>query len=1077
MTISLTYSFNRLKDSLRELDACFSPQIQELCIQKKLLADKHQQKYLQRDSLLKKANVQLDDRLVNVQGHLASVKAKIHQEGIQLNTTIASIEQKISSIKKTIDSKSSTLKKLSELLKHLKEEKKSLQRDIDERGIIESIWKYLFGDPENKALSDVKQNIQKQYTEQKQIQADYDVLCRELGASQKELARHESSLKNAREQLVLQNQRIADIRAAMQQEDEAEQLLLQIKALELNIHNLEKKAKETRALCLSQLNAICQEVRTVQPQLDNYGLNSLGNSKTYPEMFAFGRLRFSDASETWRGYLPRLLPFPLKSSLRFGVSGTSKDWLNAFLLRAFQTLPCNHLSVTVIDPLQLGMSLPAYQLLLKNKRPFSEQRFLTRSDEIEGVLNSQLLYVENLIQQVFVGGINNWQEYNKANTDNPLDYRLLIVFDIPEQLTEKSNLYLSRLLEHGPRCGVLPLIVCDYSKFDEHRNKALLDSIKKFTWDNEEIYSKSSMTSSLKYLKFSEELEQFSASSQFEKIIERLSQLFAQLSGFSGTMQNLWAQTPMWSGHSGDGLFANIGWTVAGNKPVVFSIGGVTTEHHTLLGGKSGSGKSNLLHILIHSLCHTYSPDELNLYLLDYKQGTEFNIYADPYLPHAKLVATESDVDYGITVLKFLTDELERRSTLFKSAGAITDYREYRRQISATLPRILLVIDEFQMLFAGDMHAGLEAEKALVELLRQGRAYGIHLLLSTQTLKGLQNQSIGQLISQMGCRIALSCSEEDSSMLLGNSNWEAAKLQSPPEGILNNENGNKSANIRFNIPFAPKDARLQHQETMLAKATQAKMQYSRKVFNGNMLPAVPTPETFQIDGMPGDIPLLLGENLDFESALFIANLKKENLLLAGYDTVLRNGLATSLMHSICALPKEKSVIIYQAHEDEVGIYGKFAELPFLIQKDASWDGLDLTEFEQSSVEEKFLIIDSLDFGRIFHPAPIGTLRKPGQASNPNETLRKIMDATASNHIHVILFVENYRRFANSAKDLLNLFDLRIGFGLDEDDAGNFVASGGYGKFKGLRQTNKAVFINRKLNQVAFIRPFAGEKEK
>jgi DNA segregation ATPase FtsK/SpoIIIE-like protein len=110
---------------------------------------------------------------------------------------------------------------------------------------------------------------------------------------------------------------------------------------------------------------------------------------------------------------------------------------------------------------------------------------------------------------------------------------------------------------------------------------------------------------------------------------------------------------------------------------VSFAIGGVNTGHHVLLAGRSGSGKSNLLHVLIHSLCHAYSPSELNVYLLDYKQGTEFSVYASPPLPQAQLVATESDPEYGVTVLSHLTDELEKRSREFKGRS-VRDFYEYR---------------------------------------------------------------------------------------------------------------------------------------------------------------------------------------------------------------------------------------------------------------------------------------------------------------------------------------------------------------------------------------------------------------
>ena len=202
------------------------------------------------------------------------------------------------------------------------------------------------------------------------------------------------------------------------------------------------------------------------------------------------------------------------------------------------------------------------------------------------------------------------------------------------------------------------------------------------------------------------------------------------------------------------------------------------------------------------------SETALNIYLLDYKQGTEFSVYASPPLPQAKLVATESDPEYGVTVLAHLTEELEKRAQEFKSR-AVRDFYEYRKSSLDELPRILLIIDEFQILFSEGRQVAEPAEKMLNQLLRQGRAYGIHVLLATQTLKGIQSLSMGQLISQIGCRIALACSEEDSAMILGNSNWEASKLSSPPEGIINNSNGAKSANQRFLIHILPKPGQIQ----------------------------------------------------------------------------------------------------------------------------------------------------------------------------------------------------------------------------------------------------------------------------
>jgi hypothetical protein len=60
---------------------------------------------------------------------------------------------------------------------------------------------------------------------------------------------------------------------------------------------------------------------------------------------------------------------------------------------------------------------------------------------------------------------------------------------------------------------------------------------------------------------------------------------------------------------------------------------GKGTSQHVLVAGKTGSGKSTLLHALITNLCLLYSPDEVELYLIDFKKGVEFKTYAAHELP------------------------------------------------------------------------------------------------------------------------------------------------------------------------------------------------------------------------------------------------------------------------------------------------------------------------------------------------------------------------------------------------------------------------------------------------------------
>src|SRR5206468_10668885 len=84
---------------------------------------------------------------------------------------------------------------------------------------------------------------------------------------------------------------------------------------------------------------------------------------------------------------------------------------------------------------------------------------------------------------------------------------------------------------------------------------------------------------------------------------------------------------------------------------------------------KTGSGKSTLLHVLIAQLAMRYSPAEVELYLIDFKKGVEFKTYAASELPHARVVAIESEREFGLSVLQRLDQELMRRGELFRAAG------------------------------------------------------------------------------------------------------------------------------------------------------------------------------------------------------------------------------------------------------------------------------------------------------------------------------------------------------------------------------------------------------------------------
>ena len=201
-----------------------------------------------------------------------------------------------------------------------------------------------------------------------------------------------------------------------------------------------------------------------------------------------------------------------------------------------------------------------------------------------------------------------------------------------------------------------------------------------------------------------------------------------------------------------------------------------------------------------------YSPDQLEFYLVDFKKGVEFKAYTGGRLPHARAVAIESDREFGLSVLQRLDDELKRRGDLFRDLGvqSIGACRDALAQAgrNEAMPRTLLVIDEFQEFFTEDDKIAQDASLLLDRLVRQGRAFGMHVMLGSQTLSGAYSLARSTM-GQMAVRIALQCSETDSYLILSEDNAAARLLSRPGEAIYNDANGMVEGNNPFQVCWLP----------------------------------------------------------------------------------------------------------------------------------------------------------------------------------------------------------------------------------------------------------------------------------
>lgn len=179
----------------------------------------------------------------------------------------------------------------------------------------------------------------------------------------------------------------------------------------------------------------------------------------------------------------------------------------------------------------------------------------------------------------------------------------------------------------------------------------------------------------------------------------------------------------------------------ADGPPRPFTVDLAADGPHMLIGGTTGSGKSELLRTLVLGLALDHSPLDLTFVLVDYKGGSAFDACAD--LPHTVGFVTDLDEHLGARALASLDAEIRRREHLLRAAGA-TDLATYRRTAATTdpnappLPRLVVIIDEFATL-AAELPAFLDA---LVGVAQRGRSLGVHLVLATQRPHGAVNDRI-----------------------------------------------------------------------------------------------------------------------------------------------------------------------------------------------------------------------------------------------------------------------------------------------------------------------------------------------
>lgn len=718
---------------------------------------------------------------------------------------------------------------------------------------------------------------------------------------------------------------------------------------------------------ISQIEDYQKSVRQVQAQFtDAPKFNEEG---AYPQFLSCGLLEIKGKNGANMEFLlPKVYPFPPKSL--YIEHEKDGQFLREMLMRLLSSAPLVQLEIVLVDALSLGGIFNLARRLLDKDNDFIYQkRILTESKEIEEALKHLYEYLKVNLQEK-LAGYKDFVHYNEDATDR-LPLKALFLSGV-DALSQNALYYFEKIMRFGSKNGVLSFV-----NLESEKNNKSAEDLKRYA----EFFRDNKSFERFKYLNVEIVNDHGIQSQHMQDFADKIKAYYKQKKEVKRELKDLQRDKEFWTESSQYEVSVPVGWDI-NHKEVCFEIG--NEQNHTLICGRSGSGKSNFLHVLIQNLAFYYAPDEVQLFLLDYKEGVEFNAYTDPILEHARLVSVASSVGFGMSFLSWLCKEMQKRAELFKQFN-VKDLSDYRKH--GEMPRLIVVVDEFQVLFS-DNKSTKAVEGHLNTLLKKGRSYGVHLVLATQTMRGGEIDS--SFKAQIANRIALPMDAEDSSSVLGD---DAACEIQKPKAIFNNNGGHQKYHTKMSIPKAPDDFK-SFLTKIHAEFNQRNLApIDRKIYNGET--PLKMPNTLKANEMR----LHLGKKVDYEQKDLIVEFEsnESHLLVVSQDLNAR----------IALMKANKELLFYNAEKRLVRELDELKKHHITPMQGPLGSVLD-TAISPNSV----LMVDNLNEAKELHDK-IGV-----------EKLRSFLEKATDNEQYCVIFAHDFRQIKSNyhfdkLKELLN----------------------------------------------------------
>lgn len=764
---------------------------------------------------------------------------------------------------------------------------------------------------------------------------------------------------------------------------------------------------------------------------------------------------------------------PLVSDIGNGINMTMIDsenftYINNVIFNIISQLPPGDINATLIDTKYAGQYFSEFIHLKEINKNIVGNKILTNKIEIQQYLEELVAEVDRITQLKLGDKYNNIVSYNTHNISTKVPLRLVAILGFPEQFDKKMLQNLYYIIKNGGRCGINFIFGFEYLPSYES-----LPSYKSFNEEDilvRNIYFEDNVYNNSLYkydMKSSKMIQRINYKQTSKEILKMIANKMNEEEKSSLNLKSIINSDKKYD--SSENLIIPIGINEKGN--IENLVLGVGTSHHGLIAGQTGSGKSTLLHTIITSAINNYSPEELNIYLLDFKEGIEFKSYAKYRLPHIKLIALESQLEFGESILEFMVNELKLRGQLFKELE-VDNLKSYKEKTGKNIPRILLIIDEFTILFNKNEGRDVAYNNAqlMKRIINQGRAFGINVLMASQTIKDTMDCTLANdVIEQMAVRIGLKCSPKDAMALMGNDNKELINLGSEMGmAIYNSENG-RGDNSKFRIAYITPEERAMLLGSIEEKYNKLYENHKCRVFDGNDSINIEFEElnplnidSYRKSSTSGDKawigePIKIGNSVSIEFIQGLNNL----IILSREKSQLKNILSSiliSIAYQKSGIP-DKCIYLLDYYncldEDNDGIKYLISNSS-IIESTLSNTSKNIINSVYEILEKRrqddcsyykpiYLIINGINRSRelLITESDIGggLIRESRRTAKLNN-LQEIIKVGGDYNIFVVATCDSYHSITNISDKigfkLLNYMNWRIAFNMNGRDGEKFV---------------------------------------